>query len=88
MKYFTPDLLARFRSLDDAVAEAASVEWQHQCEAYTKHLKEIRLDLSSGARRVLRRYQFHDAKVLTIASDDVPHFSFFLEIDAQELAHM
>jgi hypothetical protein len=81
MKYLTPDLLARFRSLDDSVAEAASAEWQRQCEAYNKHLKEIRTDLSPGVRRLLRRHQFHDAKVLTMASDEVPHFSFFLEMN-------
>jgi hypothetical protein len=80
MKYMTSDLLARFRSPDDAVAEAASAEWQRQGDAYLQHLKEIRPNLASGARRLLR-YSFHDAKVLTMAADDVPHFSFVLELD-------
>jgi hypothetical protein len=79
MKYMTPELLARVRSLDDDVAEAARGEWQKQCEAYNQHLKEIRGELSSGARRLIR-FNFHDAKVKGIAGDKAPHFSFFLEL--------
>ena len=79
MKYMTPELLSRFRSLDDSVAEAASAEWERQCEAYLQRLKETRTNLSPATRRLLR-YQFHDAKVLTMAADEVPHFSIFIEL--------
>lgn len=79
MKYMTPELLARFRSLDDSIAEAASAEWERRCEAYNEHLEEIRGSLSRGSRRLLR-YQFHDAKVRTMAADEVPHFSFFISL--------
>jgi hypothetical protein len=77
----TPDLLARFRSLNDDIAEAASAEWERQCQAYNQHLKEIRPHLSRGARRLLRSFPFHDAKVLALAADDAPHFSLFLELN-------
>jgi hypothetical protein len=80
MKYMTPDLLARFRSPDDDVADAADSEWERQAKAYTQHLREIRKDLTGGVRRLLR-YNLHDAKVLTMAVDEVPHFSLFLELD-------
>jgi hypothetical protein len=81
MKYMTPDLLAKFRSQDDDVADAAAAEWEKQCDAYKNHLKEIRNILSPGARRLLHR-NFHDAKVLTLATDDeMEHCSIFLEFD-------
>lgn len=79
MNYLTPDLLARFRSLDDEVAEAASAEWERRCEAYNQHIKAIRAHLSRGARRLLRCCSFHDAKVLALAADDALHFSLLLE---------
>ena len=84
MNFLTPDLLVRFRSLNDEIAESASVEWERRCEAYNRHLKEIRTHLSPGARRLLRCYSFHDAKVLALAADDAPHFSLFLKLDGPE----
>jgi len=81
MKYMTPDLLAQFRSENDDIADAAAAEWDRQCEAYIAHLKEVRPSLSPGARRLLRHYNFHDAKMTALAADDVPHFSIFVELD-------
>ena len=81
MKYMTPDLISRFRSADDAVSEAAGLEWESQGEAYRKRLKDIRQYLPSGVRRLLRRYFLHDAKVVTMATDEVPHFSIVLQLD-------
>ena len=49
MKYMTPELLARFRSENDDIADAAAEEWDRQCEAYREHLKTIRASLSRGA---------------------------------------
>jgi hypothetical protein len=79
MKYMTPELLARVRSLDDSVAEAARDEWQERCEVYNRRLKEIRGEFSSGVRRLMR-FNFHDAKVKGMAGDEAPHFSLFLEL--------
>ena len=53
MKYFKPDLLARCRSLDDQVAEAAAQEWEQAITDYRARIKAIRLRLPTGARRLL-----------------------------------
>lgn len=82
MKYMTADLLARCRSEDDAVAEAAAEQWDLACEAYNEHVERISSDLPSGARKLLRKFSLHDAKVLTAAVDESPHFSIFLETEA------
>jgi hypothetical protein len=68
MKYFKPELLARCRSLDDDVADAAAEEWEQAVVAYRQRLRAIRSRLPSGVRRLLSRVSLHDAKVLTIAA--------------------
>jgi len=86
MKYMTPELLARFRSDNDDIAEAAAEEWERRGEEYRKHLEEIRCrtDLPRGLRRLIKRDVLHDAKVLTLAVDDGgKRFSFFLELARQ-----
>ena len=82
MKYMTPDLLAQFRSENDDGADAAAAEWDRRCEAYLSHLEIIGPSLSPGHHRLLRRYDFHDAKVTAaLAADEVPHFSILIELD-------
>jgi hypothetical protein len=81
MKYMTAELLARFRAPDDKIADQAAEEWERQCQAYARHLQEIDKSLTVGARRLLRRHDLHDAKILTMARDEVPHFSFYLELE-------
>src|SRR5437879_2572176 len=78
----TPDLILRTRSQDEAVAEPAAAEWDRQGEEYRKRLESIRPGLPAGARKLLRRYPLHDAKVLTIAADKGSHLSIFLETEA------
>ena len=65
MRYFTPELLARTRSLDDDEAEAAAAAWETNITAYNVRLKEIRLRLPLGARQLLRHVSLHDAQFLT-----------------------
>src|SRR5260370_40555945 len=79
MKYMTPELIVRFRSEDDAVAEPAVEEWERRGEAYHSRLAEIAPALPPGVRPLLR-YPLHDARVLAIAADDAPSFSIFLEL--------
>jgi hypothetical protein len=81
MKYMSPALIARFRSDDDAIAEAGILAWQWACAKYEEHLKEIRGDLPRGVRGFLSRYCLHDAQVLALAADEVPYFSIFLRLD-------
>ena len=81
MKRFTPELLERFGSVDDKIADAASEEWERTHQAYVTHLKSIRPQLPRPLRQMLRRFCLHDAKVLTLAHDERPFFSIFLKID-------
>jgi hypothetical protein len=83
MKYMTPELLARVRSDDDAVAEAAAEEWERRGEEYRTRLTEIgsRTRLPGCVRsKLLKRDYLHDAKVLTMAADTGNRFSIFLEL--------
>src|SRR5947199_51046 len=77
----TPELLARSGSLEDEVADAASAEWDAACAQYRKHLKEIRTSLPRAVWRLWRRFNLHDAKVLTMAVGETPHLSIFLQVD-------
>lgn len=66
MKYFTPELLTRCRSSDDAIAEAAADQWERAIAAYNARLARIRPDLPLGARQLLKHVSMHDAECLTI----------------------
>jgi|GEM_PF-6825260 len=66
MRYFTPELLARSRSLDDDEAEAAAAEWEKKITAYNVRLKKIRRHLPLGARQLLKHVSLHDAQFLTL----------------------
>ncbi len=80
MKYFTPELLARCRSLDDDVADAAAEEWEQAVAAYRLHLRAIRLRFPQGVRRLLSSVSLHDAKMLTIARGKrQPWFGMWLQ---------
>jgi hypothetical protein len=61
MKYFTPDLLARFGSPDDDIADAANAEWEEALKQYRKHLKDIYFDLPEPARVLAESISMHDA---------------------------
>jgi hypothetical protein len=67
MKYFKPELLARCRSQDDEVAEAAAEEWEQAVAAYRERLRAILLRLPLSVHRLLARSTLHDAKVLAVA---------------------
>src|SRR4051794_26690006 len=67
MKYLKPELLARCRSLNDDVADAAAAEWEQALAAYRARVRAIRHQLPSGARVLLSRFSLHDAKVRAIA---------------------
>ena len=82
MKYMTPELLARFRSLDDAVSELAAAEWQRACNAYNEYLEETRSRLPRAVRSLLRRFCLHDARVILLGHrEDGLSFSIFLKLD-------
>ena len=66
MNYFTPELLARTRSVDDNEAEAATCEWEQHIAAYNARLAQMRRQLPLGVRQLLRRVSLHDAQLLTL----------------------
>lgn len=81
MKYFTPDLLARFGSAEEAVADTAHEEWEQRQEAYLEHLAAIRPQLPESVRTVLDQFCLHDARLLTIGTDSAK-LSLSLQLDA------
>jgi hypothetical protein len=81
MKYMTPDLLTRSRSLDEDVAEDARTRWEEGGVQYKAHLKAIWASLPKSVRHLWRRFNLHDAKILTMALDQAPHFSIILQLD-------
>jgi hypothetical protein len=64
MNYYTLDLLRRFGSEDDDVADAAQAEYDEQSERYVKHLESIAAKLPARFREVQDRFYLHDARVL------------------------
>ncbi len=70
MNYFTPDLLVRFGSENDQVADAASDEWEQLSKRYADHLRAISAGLPEAARALIDRFPLHDARVLEIGWDD------------------
>ena len=68
MKFFTPDLLLRFGSLDDAIADAAQAEWEMANRNYLKHLEKIRPKLPKDVLPLLDEYCLHDARVIQTAT--------------------
>ena len=81
MKFMTPDLLARFRSEDDEVAEAAAAAWEEAGARYNEHLDAIRASLPRAARKLLRpQFNPHDARVLAVTVDETPFCSIFLKL--------
>ncbi len=66
MKYLTPELLVRCRSLDADVSDAAAEEWEQAIDAYRERLRVIRKGLPRGARGLLSQVTLHDAKILAL----------------------
>jgi hypothetical protein len=83
MKYFTPDLILQFGSNDDAIANAASAEWDRLQEVYLRHLKKIGPKLPRSMRSLLKRYYLHDARVCTMAIDEGSTLAITLRLDGE-----
>ena len=61
MKFFTPDLLLRFGSDDDEVADAAQADWEKSDIAYKKHLTKILPGLPRNVQHFVKHFCLHDA---------------------------
>jgi hypothetical protein len=68
MKYFTPELLERFGSADDKIADAAQGEWEAATERYADDLRAMKKHMPRRLRELLRRFSFHDARLCFIGS--------------------
>jgi hypothetical protein len=84
MNYFTPDLILRVGSPDDAIADAASEEWEVVHERYLKHLDSIKPRLPKSVQSLLANYCLHDAKVLALGNpeEDAKKLTFILRLAA------
>jgi hypothetical protein len=70
VKYFTPDLITRFGSPDDRVADAADAEWERAIRRYHRRLAKIGDALPAGWRRLRdARLPLHDARVLSMGEE-------------------
>jgi hypothetical protein len=87
MKYFTPELLKRYASKDEAIAEAADAEWERACKAYRKHLHAIQPKLPKPAQDFLQHYNMHDARLITFGvGKEADTLSLLFQLDGTEEA--
>ena len=82
MRYFTPELLARCRSLDEDVAEAAAEEWEKATTEYRTRLNAIRSHLpqthaSAGSRQPAR------LEIIAFEFGKRPTFSILLQLEGE-----
>ena len=95
MRYFTPDLLQRFGSLDDRIADAADDECELASARYRADLKKLKRKLPSGMRELQTKYYLHDALVFPLKAnkdefmvklklDTPPHEELLLRYDLAE----
>ena len=83
MKYFKPELLARFRSRSEHDAASVEDKWDHACDTYLARLKNIRAKLPRDARGLIAAVSLHDAKVLnvSIGRGKKPFFAVRLQLE-------
>jgi hypothetical protein len=67
MKYFTPELILRTRSDDEAIAEAANEAFDAARDEYWKRSQRIRKRLAAGnVNQIEEQYSLHDARLLSV----------------------
>src|SRR5208283_3286130 len=83
MRYFKPELLARYRSHDDSVAEAAALQWDRAIARYNQRLDNLRPFFPAGVRFVLDHFSLHDGRVLGIAlAQREPRLSLLIRLES------
>jgi hypothetical protein len=82
MKFLQPEMLARSRSANDAVAEAAADQWDTALVAYRARFKAIRNRLPVAVRRLCVRVALHDALLLGAArAEHRPFFALLVRLE-------
>jgi hypothetical protein len=66
MKYFTRELIERFGSLDDAIADAADAEWEDAVDRHVNQFETIRERLPAALSHLWDSFYLHDADVLAM----------------------
>ena len=69
MRYFTPELLARYGSIDDEEADRADEDWEAAAEAYRVHLDGLRERMPPQVEK-LADICLHDAEFPTEAQPE------------------
>jgi hypothetical protein len=70
MKFFTPELLDRIRSLDDEVADAAHEEWERAIVRSNRRWKKIKTAFPNEVQRFEDNHVcLHDARLLSIGHE-------------------
>ena len=75
MKFFTPELYARFNSEVASVANRADADWERALAAYRKHLRSIRLKLPATVASMANDSCLHDAEYLGFSKMTMPAMS-------------
>jgi hypothetical protein len=66
LKYFTPELMGRYGSAGNPIANAADAEWEAQVERYDRHLQRIAADFTPS-HRTYSEIPLHDAVVQSMS---------------------
>lgn len=72
MKFFTPELYARFNSANAAIANRADADWERALPAYRKHLRSLRSKLSGSVAKMANEICLHDAEYLGFSKMTMP----------------
>ncbi len=75
MRFFRPELYLRYNATDDAEANLADEEWEHNLRAYKKYLSEHSKDMNERVKELTESLSLHDAELLSI-QEDVPDSDF------------
>jgi hypothetical protein len=78
MMFLTPELLIKFNSPDDEVADRADADWEEAITAYRTHLDRLRDHMSAAAQK-LADLCLHDAELLAVDQQAEPDFAWPLK---------
>jgi len=82
MKYFTPELLNRFGSLDPRESSEAHEVLEQVSDAYRVHLRGIRPQLPKALGLLLDQFYLHDAQVFILGQPELENsFVICLQLD-------